>query len=94
MVIDELGVFLAVVETQTAGLFCYPNPFSDEIRIGFEAECLGADEISIYDLMGRKVFAMPCKLVEGRNEFTINPSLTAGMYLLKVGGCVQRIVRF
>lgn len=94
MVIDELGIFLAVVETQTAGLFCYPNPFSDEIRIGFEAECLGADEISIYDLMGRKVFAFPCKLVEGRNEFTINPSLTAGMYLLKVGGYVQRIVRF
>ncbi len=47
-------------------------------------------EIAIYDLMGRKVFS---RSVNGMNEISINPSLLAGVYVLRIGEHTQRIVR-
>ena len=73
---------------------CYPNPSSDEIHLAIFADTFAADEIAIYDLTGRKVFAASYQLTEGKNEVTINPKLAAGVYLLRIGGHAQRIVRF
>ena len=82
------------VEEKTFSFQCYPNPSSGEMHLRFDADALGATEIGIYDMMGRKVFATSCQLIEGKNEVTINPKLAAGVYLLRVGGHAQRIVRF
>ena len=79
---------------QQVSSWCYPNPSSGEIHLSFDADALGATEIGIYDMMGRKVFAAPCLLTEGRDEITINPKLSLGVYLLKVGNYSQKIVRF
>jgi hypothetical protein len=73
---------------------CYPNPSSGEIHLSFNDDTIGSTEIAMYDLMGRKVFAAPCLLTEGRDEVTINPKLSPGVYLLKVGNYSQKIVRF
>ena len=51
------------------------------------------DEIAIYDLLGRKVFAQSLP-IGGFDEISINPNLPAGIYLLKVGAVAQRIVRY
>ena len=75
-------------------LQCFPNPFSDEIHLNIAADTFGSSEISIYDLTGKKVFAMPCLFTDNNKEITIHPHLTAGVYILKIGNHVQRIVRF
>ena len=72
---------------------CYPNPTSGEMHIHIAADAFGTNEISIYDLTGRKVFATPCLLSNGDNEITIHPKLTTGIYVLKVGNQIQKIIR-
>ena len=75
-------------------IWIYPNPSSDDIYLYFNNKDLIYNEICIYDMMGRKVFAMPHQFTEGKNEVIISPNLSAGVYLLKIGDHVQRIVRY
>ena len=90
-IIDELNALMSVDESELVGFQCYPNPFSDEIHIIVNAERFATTEIVAYDMMGRKVFVMPCLLTTGENRITIHPSLSKGVYLLKVGDHTQRI---
>ena len=90
-IIDELNAIMSVDESELVGFQCYPNPFSDEIHIIVNAERFATTEIVAYDMMGRKVFVMPCLLTTGENRITIHPSLSKGVYLLKVGDHTQRI---
>ena len=92
-IIEELGVFLSVFEEQILDFMCYPNPFSDEIHVCIGFERLVADEISIYDLFGRKVFAQSCMLSHGYNDIMLQPNLCAGVYVLKLGCQTMKIVR-
>lgn len=92
-ILEALDDFVSVDEFLTSVLGCYPNPFSDEIHIGVEAEGLGAKEVVIYDLLGRKVFSETV-VAENGNEIILNPELPAGVYVLKMGGHSQRIVRY
>ena len=86
--------FLSIGSNEGISFSCYPNPSSGEIHLAIFTDTFGAEEIAIYDLLGRKVFVASCPLNEAENEVTINPRLSAGVYLLKVGGHAQRIVRF
>ena len=72
---------------------CYPNPFSGAIHLNFDAEASGVTEISIYDMMGRKVYSQSCVVAEKPNEIILQPHLASGVYLLKVGPLTQKIVR-
>ena len=90
---EELSPYLNVNENNLVTVSCHPNPFTDEVQIMFEAEQSGKVELGIYDVLGRKVFVESCHLVKGANVFTIQPQLPAGMYVLKVGGITQRLVR-
>ena len=92
-ILEALNDFVSVDEFLTSVLGCYPNPFSDEIHIGVEAKGLGAKEVVIYDLLGRKVFSKTV-VTENGNEIILNPELPAGVYVLKMGGHSQRIVRY
>lgn len=93
-VIEALNDFVSVEPLEIAGFQCYPNPFSNQIRIRVETEKLSADEINIYDLTGRKVFSMPCLYTKGTNEITLNIGhLVSGVYLLKAGRLTHRIVK-
>ena len=91
---EELKDYLDVEEMTLAMVSCYPNPFSDEIQISMKDGLYGADEITIYDAMGRCVFMQPCQFAEGENHFVIQPKLPSGLYLLKVGSYSQRIVKY
>ena len=93
-IISALNDFISVEESVVKAFHCFPNPSSGEIHVCFNSNAFGATEISIYDLMGRKVFAVPCLITEGKKEVIINPELSSGIYLLRVGGYSQRIVRF
>ena len=75
-------------------LWCYPNPSTDAIHVVIDADACYADEIAVFDIMGRKVFSIPCGHTEGINEIIIQPQLSAGVYLLRAGQLTQRIVRY
>ena len=94
IIIERLNDFLSVDEPTILAVQCYPNPFTEEIRIGIESESFGAKEIAIYDLMGRKVFVQPCCLSISQKEIVLHPDLKDGVYILKIGDYSQRIVRY
>ena len=93
-ILDALNGFLSIGQATLLGFHCYPNPFSSELHINIDTDTFGTNEIYIYDMMGRKVFAMPCMLYNGSNEITLNLDLKAGVYILKVGNHAQRIVKY
>ena len=70
----------------------FPNPFLDELHISIDAD-LGADEITIYDMMGRKVFAQRCEMHQGQNDIVLQPNLKAGIYVIKMGCQVVKVVK-
>ena len=81
-----------IPDYQTA-FHCYPNPFTDKIHIKVDSNGFGKEEAVIYDLLGRKVFS-ELIVAESNEEITINPELPAGVYVLKVGGLICRIVSY
>ena len=90
--LDEL--LTGLQETRQEALCCYPNPFSDEIHLVIEAESIGIQEVSVYDLIGKKVFAKPCLLTAGKNEIPLHLNVLPGVYILKIGNQTRRILRY
>ena len=73
----------------------YPNPSSDEIHLILNVDAsFRADEISIYDLLGRKVYTQPCVVTDNQTEIPLYPQLETGIYLLRMGSYTQKIVRY
>ena len=86
--------FVGLNEQGKVSLTCYPNPSNGVIHVFFESDVADRCEISMYDMMGRKVFMRSCSLDYGYNDLVIQPNVPAGVYVLKVGGHSQRIVRY
>lgn len=93
-ILKQLNDFLSVEEPTVSAFQCFPNPFTQEIHIVMDFDAFGAKGIGIYDMLGREVFNMPCLVTEGRNEITLNPKLSPGVYVLKIGNYAQRIVKY
>ena len=91
--LDKFYEEIVGLEEMFGSFLCYPNPSSGVIHLCLDSEAMNADEISIYDMMGRKVFAQPCQLSEGMNEIVLHPDLMAGIYVLKIGDKAIEIVR-
>ena len=72
----------------------YPNPSSDDINLYINTKDLISNEISIYNMLGRKVFSMPISLDTDFLDVTLSPGLTSGVYVLKIGELTQKIVRY
>lgn len=70
------------------GFLNYPNPFSVETNVVFNLKQASKIEISIYNLLGVKVFDIPQKTyLQGRNAITLGrENLTSGNYLLVLKG--------
>ena len=71
----------------------YPNPFDEAIHITLQCLIPETLDATIYDVLGRKVYSMPCFCVTGANEFTLHPNLVPGVYLLNIGEKTLRIVK-
>ncbi len=93
-ILASLNEFLSIEPLLINDFEIYPNPSYGEIHLRLDAEGMSAHEVGIFDMIGRKVFMMPCLLKEGRNEITFNPNLSPGVYIIKVGNHTQRIVKY
>ena len=71
----------------------YPNPSDGIIRLEINAEAAGEAWLRIDDLLGRRVFQQTVTLHPGVNMLTIDPSLSSGVYVLKMPNFVAKIVR-
>lgn len=70
----------------------YPNPTHRELTLEFDGNEFGYLQIEISDLLGRVVFSQPFLAAQGNNKTTIHPNLKPGLYVLKIGNHVTKIV--
>jgi len=90
---QELLGFLSVEEPVEAMVFsCYPNPSSGSFSLRFISNANATMQFEVYDAVGRKVISEPKQVRVGENHFNIEMQLPAGLYLLRMGASVERIV--
>lgn len=73
-------------------LSCYPNPTEGRFNLCVVSLTHCESSVEMFDVMGRKVYAMPVSLQEGENRFVLDEGLPLGLYLVRVGATSQRIV--
>ena len=89
----EWDSFVMEVPEYHTFFLCYPNPSFGEIRLRLNGETMPKGELAIFDILGQKVFS-EIVVAENSDEITVNPDLAPGVYVLKIGGHSQRIVRY
>ena len=70
------------------------NVGDNDIFIRLESATFGTEELQFFNLKGDKVFTQGCLLSEGNNTMTVHPDLPEGIYLLKIGNCIRKIIIF
>ena len=91
----QIEAFLSVLSnTESISFTCYPNPFSDQLYVLFSSDGHKEEEMTIVDQMGRCVYREKVLLENGINHFAIQSELPPGLYVLRIGGQAQRIVRY
>ena len=92
-ILEPLHILVeGISESLSNNVLCYPNPFVDEFRLKWTSDDGMMQEIAIYDVFGRKVFRQNV-VAANCDEISINPHLPSGLYVLKVGSYMLRIVR-
>jgi hypothetical protein len=72
-------------------LVVYPNPASMSIAISSEALKGRRMKVSLYNMLGQEVISHECHFVQQKSSIDVS-SLPSGVYLLKVGEWVRRVV--
>jgi FtsP/CotA-like multicopper oxidase with cupredoxin domain len=83
----ELNADVSVLETRNDQFKVYPNPFSNQLQ--FESDLIG-EILFIYDLTGKIVFE---KLIEMKYSTLDVSALHNGLYILRYGESLQKIVK-
>jgi hypothetical protein len=77
---------------KNAGLSLYPNPAQNELIINGSELITNNDEIQIIDVSGKTVFNQRLSVLNYPLSINIR-SLSAGVYILKVGGHCGKFVK-
>ncbi len=74
------------------GLSLFPNPTAGDLQLRWSATTTGTVSVELYDMTGRQVTEQPVSLASG--EATLDTAgLPAGIYLLRIGDQVRRVIR-
>ena len=85
MTICTAKLVLDIADQNLENFQVYPNPSEGQFTVIFSSEELGDVDISIYDLLGRKLHEKSYKETSIQFEEVFNAQdLTSGMYILKV----------
>tara|TARA_B100001989_G_scaffold118647_1_gene83634 strand:+ start:298 stop:2271 length:1974 start_codon:yes stop_codon:yes gene_type:complete len=81
-------------------LLCYPNPLNSNLNIQWESSFASKTKITIYDLLGSKVFEKNLVAIKGLNKLNWNlkssqdyKKVSSGIYLLKIKNINSELVK-
>ena len=73
------------IENEITDFAILPNPTLDKINIEFYSEKKYSGLISVYDILGKNLMEIKCKIEEGKNSLTLNVNeMVSGIYLIEV----------
>ena len=70
----------------------YPNPVSDELHLVLWSDSFAVRDVELFDLLGRKLFSQKMVLMEGENYLDLSCPYASGIYVLRFGDQIQKIV--
>lgn len=89
---QELREMLFAGDDAIDRLEVYPNPNVGSFAVVLQVDKCAITPVQIFDVTGRCVHAEYCFLMAGENRIPISSDLQAGLYLLRVGNAMQRII--
>ena len=69
-----------------------PNPASNHIIVNIEAEETQQTDVQVFDLFGRELARFHCILGVGHNEIPLSLNLASGIYLIRAGASVSKLI--
>lgn len=76
--VDEL-------DANAAGLHAYPNPFKDQVTIGYDLKTGGDVTVSLFDLSGKMLYSETMFSEAGNHQYEMDgAALPEGVYLVKL----------
>lgn len=84
------GNFLSMAKPSILGI----NGFGYEGKtiVQIKAQQFGSDCIEVFDLSGRKVYSQVCVLADGSNPVCLDMEVESGVYLVRIGDRVAKIM--
>lgn len=89
---QEIVAFISVDDTVATNFVCAPNPSKGYFRIVIDSNDNTYLPLYIYDVMGRLVYSKDLYLFPMENSIPIQTQLSAGLYLVKVGDHISRLI--
>ena len=71
----------------------FPNPFTNQLTLQCMVLSPKTTQLQIFNTLGQLVYTQPTNLEGGPNSISINVSLPAGVYVLKMDSFVVKLVR-
>lgn len=89
---EEMQEVMAYSPSMVHDLDVSPNPCSGTFKVCLESQRCALAPLQMFDATGRMVHAEEVFLKPGNNTIEINANLRAGLYLVKLGEAIIRIV--
>ena len=70
----------------------YPNPNEGSFAVALHVDGYAIVPVQVFDVMGRRVYEEECFLMSGENTLPMSLDLRVGLYQLRVGNAMQRII--
>ena len=81
-------------------LICYPNPLNSNLNIQWQSSFASKTRVSIFDLLGHKIFEKNLTSTKGVNRLIWNlkssqdyKKVSSGIYLLKIKNIISELVK-
>lgn len=89
---QEIQPYISVDDSTFVTFACAPNPSTGSFRVIIHSNNNTILPLSIYDMMGRLIYSKELYLFATENSIPIQPHLSSGLYLVKVGDAMGRLV--
>ena len=89
---DRLDAFFSDDDNNLNISGLYPNPVSDELHLVLWSDSFAVRDVELFDLLGRKLFSQKMVLMEGENYLDLSCPYASGIYVLRFGDQIQKIV--
>ena len=76
---------LALLPEKPELVSTYPNPFTDQVSVGFTIPAPSSVRVELYDVLGRRVFQLAdARYNPGEHVVQLAPDLVPGVYMLRL----------
>ncbi len=66
--------------------------YNDAVWLQVGSDSFGSEEINVFNLEGKMVYSQACVLAKGHNAVAVGIDLPAGLYLVRVGDCIRKVL--